>query len=472
MAGETDKDVAKGGGAGDSATTGGAAIEVDPDAGSFLDDDEDDLLDGYEELSLDDEEGDDDGTDAGTGDDGDGTGAAGEEAGSDQGDGDGAGDAAADEDGAGAKDGAEAAEDAQEAAPEAGEEAAEEVAEEEDDALYQGTRKVPEETDDPRILKASHKFRYSVEPLVAPIRDRLPEAIGIPVALTDDSDTDGTKAMQALVAYSESGARKIADRVLADKGLEYVAAQYKLDPAVVEERLKGEVIVQIPKVLADDIDYMSEEAQAEVHKLADSTKLAVSRAEAAEKKVTEVIKKADETISSIREEQFGELVSGDCDTLCDKLQIAGKAKEQLEERIGYAFGKRAELQDTLKKLRVAVHNGDKADKQTYRASFNRQLAALVKELATDLKGKATAAPTTAAKAKAPAAKATTGTKQGEAGSKKQTAKPPAIASKGSQAVKPAPPVKAQDGYIEDDKERLRYLLAKQKELLQKHGFTQ
>lgn len=265
---------------------------------------------------------------------------------------------------------------------------------------------------DIRTLRKSHAFRKEVEPVIAAVRNQLPEVVGIATALR----ANPKDALMAIRGYSESAAAGLEAAILEQKAAEYVAAKHGIDATALESVLKGGEAIVPSKGLAEEIALLTEEGQEELTKLLKKSPVEaeqVKRLQGQVEQVTEVLQR--ERVGTMQEkidDQFAKFVK--------VLKLEGKL-EDLQEAMVVKLSKDPKAMAAYNTAATAAAEGRKADGKKLLEDFYEIMAKYTKELkpATTAVAAPVAKPTkapavtkpVAAKAKAAAASTETASRQ-------------------------------------------------------------
>lgn len=251
------------------------------------------------------------------------------------------------------------------------EHAAEAAAPEAEAEATKPNKAVPVESSDVRVLRASHKFRVAVEPLIKDFQDDLPQIAGIATAIRG---TDGIASLRAIEGYSESAASSIRTSVLEANAESYVAEKYGVAPEAL-----ATVFTKQPSIsdtLKGELEYLTDESRAEVEALLKQPAVAGERDKILETKLaTAVAELRDE-----RESSVSTAVTMHFNQLLEKAKVEGKY-EELEQIALIKIKANETAQGAIDSAYAAAREGRKNDTIRHLKTFNKQLAEIVKDMA-------------------------------------------------------------------------------------------
>lgn len=286
---------------------------------------------------------------------------------------------------------------------------------------------VPSDSRDIRVLRESHKFRVSVEPLIKDYVDELPGVVGIAAAVRTGK---GDSALGAIAAYSETAADSIKSHVLESEAEGYVATKL----GVTAEALKAmfSEAPEAPEALKAEMEYLSDEAKAELEALLRKPVLSAEKDKVTEAKIqalnAALIDERRGGVEAAIDWQFSRMVekakmTEDVIVLSERAAEKVKVNEQASKYIAEAYDH--------------AEKGRKNDAQRSLKNFFKELAVIVKGMK-----EATAAPAAAAVTEKPKVVAP----------KAPVMKPTAMKSKAKLASAAASPVaeSLKKGYTDKD----------------------
>lgn len=244
-----------------------------------------------------------------------------------------------------------------------------------------------------RVLRESHKFRVAVEPVIKDYADELPEVVGIAAAIRTGVGED---ALKAIFSYSESAANNLKSHVLEAEAEGYIAQKFGVTPEALATMLKE--APEAPEALKAEMEYLSDEARAELEGLLRQPALATAKDAAKDAEIKSlkdlVVLERRGAVEAALDWKFNELTA--------KAKLTGDPKELVE----IATPKIRANEKADKALKDAFNFAEKGQKNDAARSmkdFYRELSSIVKDMAASQQPAAPAVPVEAPTPKAPKA---------------------------------------------------------------------
>lgn len=230
---------------------------------------------------------------------------------------------------------------------------------------------VPPESKGMRVLRESHKFRVAVEPVIKDYADELPEVVGIAAAVRTGVGED---ALKAIFNYSESAANNLKSHVLEAEAEGYIAQKFGVTPEALATMLKE--APEAPEALKAEMEYLSDEARAELEGLLRQPALATAKDAAKDAEIKSlkdlVVLERRGAVEAALDWKFNELTA--------KAKLTGDPKELVE----IATPKIRANEKADKALKDAFNFAEKGQKNDAARSmkdFYRELSSIVKDMA-------------------------------------------------------------------------------------------
>lgn len=255
---------------------------------------------------------------------------------------------------------------------------------------------VPAESRDIRVLRQSHKFRVAVEPLIKDYADELPGVIGIAAAVRTGKGDD---ALGAIASYSETAASNIRSHVLETEAESFVAQKLGVTPDALKAMFSE--APDTPEALKAEMEYLSDEARAELEALLRKPAISAERDKAIQAKI-------DSLNASLIEERRGG-VEAAIDWQFNQMVEKAKLTENinvLSQRVLEQARANAVASEAVAKAFNHAEEGRKNDAARSLKVFFKELADIVKAEAAKEHKQPVVAPATPKAPKAPVVKPT------------------------------------------------------------------